>query len=72
MKAKQPNLNLEIFFALFKWFAIILLLNNLVWAFLHFGYVSKSFGGIDSSINVSQDYNESNNNTVAVNGKTNS
>lgn len=53
MKAKQPNLNLEIFFTSFKWFAIILLLNNLVWAFLHFGYVSKSFGG--TAIEVQQD-----------------
>lgn len=33
----------EVFFSLLKWFAIVLLINNGLWAAIHYYYIHKSF-----------------------------
>ena len=58
---KQPNVAIEVFMSLVKWFFIVLLINNLIWAVLFFVI---SFGS-DTSMSVAQDgrnnYQEVNN-----------
>ena len=58
---KRPNEAVEVFMSLVKWFLIVLLVNNLIWAILFFGI---SFGS-DTSMSVAQDgtdnYQEVNN-----------
>lgn len=58
---KNPNVAVEVFMSLVKWFLIVLLVNNLIWAILFFGI---SFGS-DTSMSVAQDgrdnYQEVNN-----------
>ena len=54
----QPNLAVQVFLSLCKWFLVVLIINNLIWAGVHFGYFSKSFD--TTSINANQDgyYNQ--------------
>lgn len=44
----------EVFLSIVKWFLVVLLLNNLIWAILFFGI---SFGS-DTSMSVAQDGRE--------------
>ena len=68
MKRKQPNVPVEIFFSCFKWFTVALVLLaiaiNGIWALVHTGYFSKSFGG--TSVEMTQD--GQNNNQSMTNG----
>lgn len=61
---ETPNVAVQVFLSLVKWFLIILIVNNLIWAGVHFGYVSKSFGG--THMEVQQD--GTNNNQSITNG----
>lgn len=61
---KEPNMIGEIFLSLVKWFLIILIINNLIWAGVHYGYFAKSFSG--TSMEVMQD--GTNNNQSVTNG----
>ena len=61
---KEPNMVGEIFLSLVKWFLVILILNNLIWAGVHYGYFVKSFNG--TSMEVLQD--GTNNNQSVTNG----
>lgn len=54
----------EIFLSLVKWFLIVLIINNLIWAGVHYGYFAKSFNG--TSMEVLQD--GTNNNQSVTNG----
>ena len=61
---KEPNVVVEVFLSLVKWFLLFIVVNNLIWAAIHFGYVHKSFGG--TSMEVMQ--SGTNNNQSVKNG----
>ena len=61
---KTPNIAVEVFLSLVKWFLVFVIINNLIWAGVHFGYFSQSFGG--TAMEVSQD--GTNNNQRVNNG----
>jgi hypothetical protein len=61
---KQPNMAVEVFLSLVKYFLLFVLINNLIWAGIHFSYVYKSFSG--TSMEVMQD--GTNNNQSVTNG----
>lgn len=44
-----PNHAIQAFLDLFKWFLIVIIVNNAIWAAVHFGYFSKSFGAGNST-----------------------
>lgn len=50
---KQPNIAVEVFLSLVKWFLVILIINNLIWAGIFMHYLNKSIG--DSNIEMMQD-----------------
>ena len=63
-KMKEPKLDTEFGWCVFKGMFILLIFTNLLWACIHFGYVYKSFNG--TSMEVMQDgYN---NNQSVTNG----
>jgi hypothetical protein len=49
----QPNIAVEVFLSLVKWFLVILIINNLIWAGIFTHYLNKSIG--DSNIEMMQD-----------------
>lgn len=53
MTKQEPNIAVETFLALVKWFLVILIVNNLIWAGIHFGYYFSSFSG--TSVEMQQD-----------------
>ena len=59
---KKPNDFIEVFMSLIKWFLIILLVNNLIWA----GVVYVLVAGNDASITQMQD--GTNNTQEMING----
>lgn len=61
---KQPNIAVEVFLSLVKWFLVFIVLNNVIWAGVHYGYFAKSFNG--TSMEVMQD--GTNNNQSVTNG----
>ena len=63
-KMKQPNIAVEVFLSLVKYFLLFIILNNLIWAGIHFSYVAKSFSG--TAMEVMQD--GTNNNQSVKNG----
>ena len=65
MKCKEPNLIVETFLYMMKYVLIFVILNNLIWAAVHFGYVSKSFGG---SYDIAMTQDGENNNQSLNNG----
>jgi hypothetical protein len=50
---EKPNIAVEVFLSLVKWFLVILIINNLIWAGLFVHYVNKS--AIDTSVEMTQD-----------------
>lgn len=55
MKKKDtPNVAVETFLSLIKWFLIALIINNLIWAAIHFGYYRSSFQGTNTYIQQEQ------------------
>lgn len=50
----QPNIAVQVFLSLCKWFLVILIVNNLIWAGVLIGYIHKSFGGTDYQITQEQ------------------
>lgn len=67
-KMKEPNIAVEVFLSLVKWFVVALVVTNLItsliWAGVHYGYFAKSFNG--TSMEVMQD--GTNNNQSVKNG----
>ena len=49
-----PNIAVETFLSLVKWFLIVLIINNLIWAGIHFGYYKSSFTGTQSYVQQEQ------------------
>jgi hypothetical protein len=54
MTKQEPNIAVETFLSLCKWFLIILIINNLIWAGIHFGYYFNSFEGTQSYVEQQQ------------------
>lgn len=44
-KMKEPNIAVEVFLSLVKYFLVFVVLNNLIWAGIFTHYVHKSFNG---------------------------
>ena len=61
---KEPNVAVEVFLSLIKWFIVALVVTNLItsliWAGVHYGYFAKSFNGTTSLMEVMQDGNSNN------------
>lgn len=64
LNMKTPDISVQVFLSLVKWFLVILIANNLIWACVHFGYVSKSFAG--THVEMTQDGKD--NNQSMING----
>lgn len=66
---KEPNLIVETFMSMFKWFigalVVIVLIINAIWASVHYNYVNKSFGG---SYDIAMTQDGENNNQSLTNG----
>ena len=58
MTKQEPNIAVETFLSLCKWCLIILIINNLIWAGIHFGYYASSFSG--TSVEMHQDGQQNN------------
>ena len=54
MSNNTPNIAVETFLSLVRWFLIILILNNVIWALIHFGYYRSSFQGTNNYIQQEQ------------------
>ena len=54
MTKQEPNIAVETFLSLCKWFLIILIINNLIWAGIHFGYYFNSFEGTQTHVEQQQ------------------
>lgn len=54
MSNNTPNIAAETFLSLVKWFLIILILNNAIWALIYFGYYHSSFQGTNTYIQQEQ------------------
>ena len=64
MKETKPNIAVEVFLSLVKWFLIFVIVNNLIWAALYFHN--------NGSVELSQDeISAIYNNQSVTNGKTN-
>ena len=67
---KEPNIAVEVFLSMWKWFVGALIITNLItsliWASVHYGYFSKSFSGTTSTTEMWQD--GTNNNQSINNG----
>ena len=50
---KQPNIAVEVFLSLVKYFLLFVLLNNLIWGGIFTYYLHKSVG--DTSVEMTQD-----------------
>ena len=48
---KQPNVTVEVFMSLVKWFLVFVLINNLIWGVVMYSFV----GGTTTDINQTQD-----------------
>lgn len=71
MARQEPNIAVETFLSLCKWFLIILIINNLIWAGIHLGYVSKSFSGTSMAAEMNLESGTQNNSQSITNGKSN-
>lgn len=60
IKTNKPNIAVEVFLSLVKWFLIILIINNLIWAGLFIHYVNKSVADTPHNIEMTQDGQDNN------------
>lgn len=63
---KEPKLDTEFGWCVFKGMFILLVFTNLLWACIHFSYVYKSFNATTASTEMWQD--GANNNQSITNG----
>lgn len=69
MKTKKPNLAVEVFLSVVKWFLIIFVVNNIIWACVFVGYYRSTFANSTHSIEMTQDGYQ--NKQEITNGETN-
>lgn len=62
----SPNMAVETFLSLCKWFLLIIIAINVIWAVVFMRYVDKSFNGTTQSTEMWQD--GTNNNQSITNG----
>ena len=55
---KQPNVTVEVFMSLIKWFLIFTLINNGMWALVHYGVFSTSGAEITQTQDGTNNYQE--------------
>ena len=65
---KTPNVAVEVFLSLVKWFLIFIVINNLIWAGIYSYTLHKSSSDTMSSTEVWQDGTINNNNQSITNG----
>ena len=65
---KTPNVAVEVFLSLVKWFLIFIVVNNLIWAGIYSYTLHKSSSDIITSSDVWQDGTINNNNQSITNG----
>ena len=58
MKQKQPNIAVEVFLSLVKYFLLFVVLINLIWAGIFIHYINQSV--TDSNIEMTQDGQQNN------------
>lgn len=63
---KQPNIAVEVFLSLVKWFLIFIVINNLIWAGIYSYTLHKASSDIITSAEMLQD--GSNNKQSITNG----
>ena len=63
---KQPNIAVEVFLSLVKWFLVILIINNLIWAGVYSYTLSKASADTTTTTEMWQD--GTNNNQSMTNG----
>lgn len=63
---KQPNIAVEVFLSLVKYFLIFIVLNNFIWAGIYYYTLSKASADVTTSTEMWQD--GSNNNQSITNG----
>lgn len=64
-----PNIGVEVFLSLCKWFLIIIVVINLIWAWIFRGYYRSTFDTSTHKIEMTQDGYQ--NNQELTNGTTN-
>ena len=57
---KQPNIAVEVFLSLVKWFLIFVIINNLIWASAFVYYMNKSITDVSHNIEMTQDGQDNN------------
>lgn len=63
---KQPNIAVEVFLSLVKWFLVFIVINNLIWAGIYAYTLTKASAETTSSTEVWQD--GTNNKQSVING----
>lgn len=63
---KQPNIAVEVFLSLVKWFLVILIINNLIWAGVYSYTLSKT--STDTTVTTEMTQDGTNNNQSITNG----
>lgn len=59
-KMKQPNIAVEVFLSLVKWFLVFIVLNNVIWAGIFTYYLNKSITDVAHNIEMTQDGQDNN------------
>ena len=67
----SPNMAAETFLSLCKWFLLIIIAINVIWAVVFTRYVDKSFNGTTMSAEMSLESGTQNNNQSITNCKSN-
>ena len=67
----SPHMAVETFLSLCKYFLIIIVAINLIWAVVFLRYMDKSFSGTTMSAEMSLESGTQNNNQSITNGKSN-
>lgn len=67
----SPHMAVETFLSLCKYFLLIIIAINLIWAVVFMRYVDKSFNGTTMSAEMSLESGTQNNNQSITNGKSN-
>lgn len=66
--ANSPNIAVEVFLSLVKWFLVFVVINNLIWAGIHSYTLHKASSDIITSADVWQEGDTNNNNQRLTNG----
>ena len=68
MKKKQPNIAVEVFLSLVKWFLVFIVINNLIWAGIYSYTINTASSDSITTADVWQEGENNNNNQRITNG----